>query len=38
MANSSANLVTLKNIKEGEELTLKYTFYKINDWSTNWMG
>ena len=24
------NLVTLKNIKEGEELTLKYTFYKIN--------
>ena len=25
------NLVTLKNIKEGEELTLKYTFYKIND-------
>ena len=23
------NLVTLKNIKEGEELTLKYTFYKI---------
>ena len=25
------NLITLKNIKEGEELTLKYTFYKIND-------
>ena len=25
------NLVTLKKIKEGEELTLKYTFYKIND-------
>ena len=25
------NLVTLRNIKEGEELTLKYTFYKIND-------
>ena len=25
------NLVTLKNIKKGEELTLKYTFYKIND-------
>ena len=24
------NLVTLKNIKEGEELTLKYTFYKLN--------
>ena len=24
------NLITLKNIKEGEELTLKYTFYKIN--------
>ena len=24
------NLVTIKNIKEGEELTLKYTFYKIN--------
>ena len=23
------NLVTLKNIKEGEELTLKYTFYKL---------
>ena len=23
------NLVTLRNIKEGEELTLKYTFYKI---------
>ena len=27
---SKWNLVTLKNIKEGEELTLKYTFYKIN--------
>ena len=25
------NLVTLKDIKEGEELTLWYTFYKIND-------
>ena len=25
------NLVTLRNIKEGEELTLTYTFYKIND-------
>ena len=25
------NLITLKPIKEGEELTLKYTFYKIND-------
>ena len=24
------NLVTLKNIKEGEELTLNYTFYKLN--------
>ena len=24
------NLITLKNIKEGEELTLKYTFYKLN--------
>ena len=24
------NLITIKNIKEGEELTLKYTFYKIN--------
>ena len=23
------NLITLRNIKEGEELTLKYTFYKI---------
>ena len=23
------NLVTLEDIKEGEELTLKYTFYKI---------
>ena len=23
------NLVTLKNIRQGEELTLKYTFYKI---------
>ena len=23
------NLTTIKNIKEGEELTLKYTFYKI---------
>ena len=23
------NLITLKNIKEGEELTLTYTFYKI---------
>jgi hypothetical protein len=23
------NLITLQNIKEGEELTLKYTFYKI---------
>ena len=23
------NLVTLKDIKKGEELTLKYTFYKI---------
>ena len=25
------NLVTLRNIKEGEELTLRYTFYKLND-------
>ena len=24
------NLITIKNIKKGEELTLKYTFYKIN--------
>ena len=23
------NLITLRNIKEGEELTLKYTFYKL---------
>jgi SET domain-containing protein len=23
------NLITLRNIKEGEELTLKYTFYDI---------
>ena len=23
------NLITLKNIKEGEELTLKYTFYNV---------
>ena len=23
------NLITLRNIKEGEELTLKYTFYTI---------
>ena len=23
------NLVTLRNIKEGEELTVQYTFYKI---------
>ena len=23
------NLITIKNIKEGEELTLKYTFYTI---------
>ena len=23
------NLMTLRNIKEGEELTLKYTFYKV---------
>ena len=23
------NLITLRNIKEGEELTVKYTFYKI---------
>ena len=23
------NLVTIKNIKEGEELTLTYTFYKL---------
>jgi len=27
---SKWNLITLKNIKEGEELTLNYTFYKIN--------
>ena len=26
---SKWNLVTLKNIKEGEELTLTYTFYKL---------
>ena len=25
------NLITLKDIKGGEELTLWYTFYKIND-------
>ena len=25
------NLVTIKDIKAGEELTLKYTFYKLND-------
>jgi SET domain-containing protein len=25
------NLITIKNIKEGEELTLTYTFYKIED-------
>ena len=25
------NLVTTKDIKEGEELTLRYTFYKLND-------
>ena len=23
------NLITIKNIKEGEELTLSYTFYKL---------
>ena len=23
------NLITLRNIKEGEELTLRYTFYKV---------
>jgi len=23
------NLITLRNIKEGEELTVKYTFYKV---------
>ena len=23
------NLITIKDIKEGEELTLKYTFYKL---------
>ena len=23
------NLITIKDIKEGEELTLKYTFYKV---------
>ena len=28
---SKWNLITLKNIKEGEELTLTYTVYKIND-------
>ena len=26
---SKWNLVTIKNIKEGEELTLKYTFYDV---------
>jgi len=27
------NLITIKDIKEGEELTLKYTFYKLsNEW------
>ena len=26
---SKWNLITIKDIKEGEELTLKYTFYKI---------
>jgi hypothetical protein len=25
------DLITIKNIEEGEELTLKYTFYKINE-------
>ena len=25
------NLITIKNFMEGEQLTLKYTFYKIND-------
>ena len=23
------NLITLRNIKEGEELTIRYTFYKV---------
>ena len=26
---SKWNLITIKDIKEGEELTLKYTFYKL---------
>ena len=26
---SKWNLVTIKDIKEGEELTLKYTFYDV---------
>jgi len=25
------NLVTVKNIKKGEELTVKYTFYKVGE-------
>ena len=26
------NLITIRNIKEGEELTVRYTFYKIYKW------
>jgi len=29
VATKKWNLVTLKDIKEGEELTVKYTFYKV---------
>ena len=25
------NLITLKDVKKGEELTVRYTFYDIND-------
>jgi len=29
IATKKWNLIALKNIKEGEELTVKYTFYKV---------
>ena len=29
IATKKWNLITLKDIKEGEELTVKYTFYKV---------
>ncbi len=32
------NLVTIKDIKEEEELTLKYTFYKLNDFINSEMS